>query len=192
MRQVTSDFKILRHYHTLRRFRIQHQLQIQNRLFYEDVIIYELIKSRSKKNEWDFSLSRSFTCCNNTRHFGMFWLSCSALVVNSASIKKKKKITVDFSRFFCLKICDFSILGGFWVFFFQLIQQTKFIQENVLIIVFQFCTKFCFHQHQNREILPTNFRNIVVWKLFIFYNLFFFTCKTSQDLRFLSSNKFYY
>ena len=68
-----------------------------------------------------------------------------------------KKITSDFSRFFRLKNDDFCVLGGFWVFFFQSIQQAKLIQENVLIIIFQFCSIFCFHQHQNCEILPINF-----------------------------------
>ena len=75
---------------------------------------------------------------------------CSALVVNSALIKKK--IILDFSKFFRLKIGDFCVLGGFWVFFFLSIQQTKFIQEHVLIIIFRFSSKFCFYQHQTRKI----------------------------------------
>ena len=66
--------------------------------------------------------------------------------------KKKKKFTFEFSRFFHLKIGNFYVLGGFWVFFFQAIQQTKFIQENVLIMIFRFCSKFCSHQHKNCKI----------------------------------------
>ena len=140
------------------RFRIQHRLQIHNRLFYEYVTIYESIKSRGGENEWDFGLSRSSVCCKNTRYLGMFWLLCSAWVINSASIKKKRKnFTLDFSRFFRLKIGDFCVFLGFGVFFFQSLQQPKYIQANVLIIIFRFCRKFCFHQYQNCKILPSTF-----------------------------------
>ena len=77
------------------------------------IIVYESIKSEGRENEWDFSLSRSSTCSKNTWHLGMFWLLCSALVVNSASIKTKiKKFYLGLSRFFCLKIGDFCVLLG--------------------------------------------------------------------------------
>ena len=59
--------------------------------------------------------------------------------------KKIKNFTLDFSRLFRLKIGEFCNLLGSGMFFFQSIQLTNFIQKNVLIIIFRFCSKFCFH-----------------------------------------------
>ena len=97
---------------------------------------------------------------------------------------EKEKFYLGLFKIVLFENWRFLRLGGFWVSCFQSIQQTKFI-------LLRFCTKFCCHQHQNCEILPTNFQDIV-WKLSIFDNLFFFTRKTSRDLRFLYSSEFYH
>ena len=78
-------------------------------------------------------------------------------MVNSPSIKKKKKFYLGLFEIFPFENWRFFHFGEFWIFFFQSIQQTKFIQQNALIIIFRFCRKFCFHQHQNCKILPTTF-----------------------------------
>ena len=96
----------------------------------------------------------------------------------------KKNFTLDCSRFFALKINNFAI-WGFWVFFFYSIQQTNFMQENALIIIFWFCCKFCFHQHQNCKSRPTNFWDIIVWKWLVFYG-FSYIMQTLQILNLIS------